>query len=117
MIPLGARDLSRAYPELFPSGARAKDAITAAKDHPMGIGLTGGTNQIESISGIHPHFRVAKYRRAGQRGHASRVLYDPARCRDPCSLLSILLLEEVVEFEDVPADDLDGRAPQPPEAE
>jgi hypothetical protein len=36
VLPLGARDLARGFPDLFPSKARARDALKAAKAHVMG---------------------------------------------------------------------------------
>ncbi len=113
MLPLGARDLWRAHPELFPSKARAKDALDAAKDHPMGAGLNGGRNHI-ILFGIPPHLiRTATYRRAGQLGHASRVIYDSTRHSDPRAALSKLLGEEIIQFDVMPAEAPPAPAPSP----
>jgi len=114
-LPLGGRDLYQANvgrrSNLFQSESSARDALKRLRRSVRnGTGDNGGQHQIRYIFGIVPHYRVAKYRRAGQRGKASYVLYDARRHADPCEALSQLLLELVVLFEDVPADD-EGNAP------
>lgn len=110
LVPLGARDLHRAYLDhplnLFPSEGSARDVLKKARRSVRnGVGENGGTNQIRYLFGIAPHLRVAEYRRAGQRGRPSRVLYDIRRCRNPSAELSLLLREPVKKFKDVPAAD------------
>lgn len=41
VLPLGARDLARGFPELFPSKARARDALKAAKAHVLSDPVNG----------------------------------------------------------------------------
>ena len=113
LVPLGARDLHRAFVgsrfDLFSSESRARDALKEARRSVRnGAGKNGGTNQIRYLFGNAPHLRVAEYRRAGQRGRPSRVLYDARRWRNPSAILSILLVEPIEHFEDVPAADEDG---------
>ncbi len=111
ILPLGARDLHRAYPDLFPSEARAKDALRNAK---KAAGENGGTNEIRDLFRFYPHLRDAKYRRHGQRGRPSRALYDAHRVAEPQIELSRMLREIVVDWEDVPDA---GSARRPPEAQ
>jgi|GEM_PF-6505755 len=61
--------------------------------------LNGGEYQIEYLLGVHPHYRRATYRRAGQRGKASKALIDTSRHSDPKFALSELLGQEIAMFE------------------
>ena len=113
MLPLGERDLYQAYgdlrPDLIPSKSYARYALKEARQLVRNrFGENGGTNQIRYLFGNAPHLRVAEYRRAGQPGRSSRVLYDPRRWRNPSAILSLLLVEPIEHFADVPADDEDG---------
>ena len=97
MLPCGARDLHRAFPDLWPSEASARDAIRRC--------LNGGANQIKSLFDVPPHLSVAHYRRAGQPGRSSRVIFDPDRHDDPRGALERLLIESIVDFQGGPHDD------------
>ncbi|WIY24330.1 hypothetical protein [Parasedimentitalea psychrophila] len=148
ILPLGTRDLTQAFPDLFPSKSVAKDALkelrrwvlhapsdkpctdsgTAAKQKGSGThmslngpqplpqtgcgegnarappivanasGLNGGEHQIEYLFGITPHYRIATYRRVGQRGKSSRAIIDLSRHADPKAALENLLGEKLTQL-------------------
>jgi hypothetical protein len=106
ILPLGPRDLYRAFEgselNLFSSEDSARDALKIARQLARDIAaVNGGTNQIKYIFDIHPHLHVAEYRRAGQPGRISKVLYDVRRRQNARDILSILLIEPIEYFEDV----------------
>lgn len=117
VVPLGHRDLARicstdpfgdfpSVSSLFPSESAAREILKQARNDPRAGTENGGQYQIEYIFGNDPHYRVATYRRDGQRGRKSRVVYDPARVQNPIGVLSILLGEIVSELTDETVDDL-----------
>ena len=64
-----------------------------------GAGKTTFCNASNNILfDVPPHYRSATYRRVGQRGKSSRVLFDPIRHPNPAETLGKLLGEEVSEF-------------------
>ena len=87
MLPLGGRDLKLAFPDLWSS-------VNAASSSLEKIPTT--SNNI--LFDVPPHYRSATYRRVGQRGKSSRVLFDPIRHPNPAETLGKLLGEEVSEF-------------------
>jgi len=78
-IPLGYRDMADAYPDLFPTRDTAKMAIR--RENPE-------QTSIKSIP-YRRMFRVSavRYRRAGSRGPAGTLFYDPTRI-DPLTWLT-----------------------------
>lgn len=120
MLPLGARDLHRLNPELFPTKSSARDALKAARKYCLEIQengfdqnaahldaanerqkLNGGELLIEYILGFDPHLRAAQYRRKGQRGKASWVVFNDALEQSPKFKLSNLLNEQLALFSPV----------------
>ena len=150
ILPLGARDLAKAYPDLFSSQSSAKDALRAigktksgahAEDrrdapsegevpsckypapyaHHLAHALlegphegvvpsagdddraadkeNGGEHQIEILFGFRPHYRVATYRRVGQRGKSSQAIIVTERHKNPEAALSRRLGSELARFE------------------
>ncbi len=87
ILPLGARDLHAAFPDLWVSVNAAKRALEK---------LPTTSNNI--LFDVPPHYRSATYRRVGQRGKSSRLLYDSIRHPTPVEALEKLLSAEVFEF-------------------
>lgn len=88
MVPLGPRDLYVAFPDLWKSVHAAGHAV---EKYPT----TSNNNLFEKV----PHLTTAVYRRPGQRGKASKVVFDPARHPDPELSLQRLLGVEIHGFE------------------
>ena len=87
ILPLSKRDLPEIAPDLFSNEESAKSVLRDARR----AAEKGGENEIESLFGIRPLFRTARYRIADQRGHDSRVVYDPDRHADPATALAALI--------------------------
>jgi hypothetical protein len=109
LVPLGARDLYQAFAgeplNYFLSENSAREALKEArKEVRKRAPENGGAYQYRYLFDDAPHLRIAKYRRIGQRGHTSRVVYDPNRCPDPYIILSLLLGELIEDFEEVSDD-------------
>lgn len=120
MLPLGARDLHRISRELFPTKSSARDALKAARKYCLEMQecrfdqdiahldaardprkLNGGELLIEYLLGFDPHLRVAQYRRKGQRGKASWVIFDDGDEQSPDTVLGKLLNEQLSLFSPV----------------
>lgn len=109
LVPLGARDLYQAFAgeplNYYPSENSAREALKEARrEDRKRAPENGGLNQYRYIFDDAPHLRIAEYRRDGQRGHASRVVYAPNQCPDPYIILSLLLGELIEDFEEVSDD-------------
>lgn len=91
ILPLGARDLHRLHPGLFPTPSSARDALRSDGFQAwlQAAGFNGGPGQTGDLFGPDPHYR---YRVQGQRGpRKSRVLIDLRRHPDPRTALAALL--------------------------
>ncbi|MDA1101680.1 MAG: hypothetical protein O2967_22190 [Proteobacteria bacterium] len=89
LLPLSARDLHKAFPDLWKTTGAADDWI---RQHGGSFGpIIAGVNVNKDSIYKHPPYSIARYRIAGRRGRLCRVLYDPTRHPGPREALWRLL--------------------------
>jgi putative DNA primase/helicase len=81
-VPLNYADMAMAYPDLFESRDAAQKTLIREKPR------TNVYNIESYFIDVCPGFLELAYRRAGSRGPAGRLLYDPEIIKDPAAWLA-----------------------------